>query len=94
MPPVAKLGKSVPLKTPERVTGAAAGMTAIPILVDLATYAPEAMTWAELDLVITARADTHRNEINQSAAAACAELMSVCAATPALVSRVVADQTG
>jgi hypothetical protein len=82
-------------RTPERVTRAEASTTAIPILVDLATYAPEAMTWAELDLVITARADTHRSEINRSAALACAELTAVCAATPSLVSRVVAGtQTG
>ena len=62
------------------------GRTAIPILLDLATYAPEAMTWAELDVVIGARADTYRGAITESAALASAGLGAVCAAaTPAVI---------
>jgi hypothetical protein len=62
------------------------GRTAIPILLDLATYAPEAMTWAELDVVIAARADTYRGAITESAELASAELVAVfAAATPAAI---------
>jgi hypothetical protein len=57
------------------------------ILVDLATYAPEAMTWGELDVVITARADTFRAEVTSSAATAVAELVALCAAAPPLASQ-------
>jgi hypothetical protein len=72
--------------TGEAVSGrAAAARTAIPILLDLATYAPEAMTWAELDVVIAARADTYRGAITESAALASAELVAACAATPAVI---------
>jgi hypothetical protein len=65
--------------------------TAIPILLDLATYAPEAMTWAELDVVIAARADTYRGAITESAARASAELVAVWeAATPAVIAALAA----
>jgi hypothetical protein len=67
---------------------AADSLTAI--LVDLATYAPEAMTWGELDVVITARADTFRAEVTSSAATALAELVAGCAAPP-LMSALVED---